>query len=48
MARFVEDNRRFFAESLDGLRAPIGTPGGSGKVGRAGADTELVRSWHAA
>jgi NAD-dependent dihydropyrimidine dehydrogenase PreA subunit len=48
MARFVEDNRRFFAESLDGLGAPIGTPGGSGKVGRAGADTELVRSWDAA
>jgi NAD-dependent dihydropyrimidine dehydrogenase PreA subunit len=48
MTQFVEDNRRFFAESLDGRDEPIGSPGGSGKFGRVGADTELVRSWHAA
>ena len=40
MAQFVEDNQRFFAESLDGRDEPIGSPGGSGKVGRVGADTD--------
>jgi len=47
MARFVADNRAFFAEPLDGRAAPLGAPGGSGKVGRVGADTDLVRSWDA-
>ena len=27
MAQFVEDNQRFFAESLDGRDEPIGSPG---------------------
>ena len=47
MTAFVEDNRRFFIEPLDGRDESIGSPGGSGKVGRVGADTELVRSWDA-
>jgi len=47
MTQFVEDNQRFFIEPLDGADEPLGSPGGSGKVGRVGADTELVRSWGA-
>lgn len=39
---FVEDNRRFFVEPLPGRDAPLGTPGGSHKTGRIGADTPLV------
>ena len=40
MTQFVEDNQRFFTEPLDGRDVPLGSPGGSGKVGRVGADTE--------
>jgi NAD-dependent dihydropyrimidine dehydrogenase PreA subunit len=47
-AEFVADNRRFFAEPLPGRAEPVGVPGGSRKVGRLGADTDLVRSWDAA
>lgn len=46
-ARFVEDNRGFFAETLPGRAEPLGAPGGSGKVGRVAVDTPLVRSWGA-
>ncbi|HEY6495774.1 MAG TPA: ferredoxin [Trebonia sp.] len=45
---FVADNRRFFAEPLPGREAAVGSPGGGLKLGRLGADTELVRSWDAA
>jgi NAD-dependent dihydropyrimidine dehydrogenase PreA subunit len=48
MTQFVEDNQRFFSEPLDGRDKPIGNPGGGGKAGRIGTDTELVRSWDAA
>jgi NAD-dependent dihydropyrimidine dehydrogenase PreA subunit len=48
MAQFVQDNSRFFAEPLEGRAEPLGSPGGSGKAGRVGADTALVRSWDAA
>jgi NAD-dependent dihydropyrimidine dehydrogenase PreA subunit len=48
MTQFVGDNQRFFSEALDGRDKPIGNPGGSGKAGRVGTDTELVRSWDAA
>jgi NAD-dependent dihydropyrimidine dehydrogenase PreA subunit len=48
MAEFVQDNLRFFAEPLEGRVEPLGSPGGSGKLGRLGADTALVRSWDAA
>ena len=39
---FIADNRRFFVEVLPGRDAPLGSPGGSSKVGRIGVDTELV------
>jgi NAD-dependent dihydropyrimidine dehydrogenase PreA subunit len=45
MAQFAADNGRFFTEPLPGHAAPLGSPGGSGKVGRVGVDTSLVRSW---
>lgn len=46
-AQFVEDNKRFFAETLPGLAEPLGSPGGSAKTGRVGTDTPLVQSWGA-
>jgi NAD-dependent dihydropyrimidine dehydrogenase PreA subunit len=45
MAEFAEDNQRFFAEPLPGRGEPVGNPGGSGRIGRIGADTPLVGSW---
>lgn len=45
VAEFAADNARFFAEPLPGLPEPLGSPGGSGRVGRIGADTPMVRSW---
>lgn len=42
---FIEDNRSFFTEVLDGRQAPLGTPGGRRKVGVVAADTPLVRDW---
>ena len=36
------DNARFFAEPLPGRDQPLGSPGGAGKLGRVGVDTELV------
>ena len=39
---FVEDNARFFEETLPGRDAPLGSPGGAMNVGAVGADTELV------
>jgi NAD-dependent dihydropyrimidine dehydrogenase PreA subunit len=47
MVPFAEDNGRFFTEPLPGHAEPLGNPGGSGKAGRVGADTPLVRSWDA-
>lgn len=47
MAPFAEDNGRFFTEPLSGRAEPLGSPGGSGRVGRVGVDTPLVRSWGA-
>ena len=38
----VDDNRRFFVETLPGRDAPIGTPGGAHKTGAIGVDTPLV------
>jgi NAD-dependent dihydropyrimidine dehydrogenase PreA subunit len=45
MAPFAGDNERFFTEPLPGRAAPLGNAGGSGKIGRVGVDTPLVRSW---
>lgn len=39
---FVEDNRRFFVEILDGRDSPLGAPGGAHKVGPLGVDTAMV------
>jgi NAD-dependent dihydropyrimidine dehydrogenase PreA subunit len=47
-ADFVEDNKRFFAETLPGREAPLGQPGGSENTGAIGEDTELVRNWPSA
>ena len=41
-AEHIEDNRRFFLESLDGRDEALGAPGGSHKIGRVGADTAYV------
>jgi NAD-dependent dihydropyrimidine dehydrogenase PreA subunit len=39
---FVEDNRRFFVEVLEGRDEPLGAPGGAHKVGPLGVDTPMV------
>jgi NAD-dependent dihydropyrimidine dehydrogenase PreA subunit len=39
---FVDDNRLFFTEVLDGRDAPLGTPGGAHKIGALGVDTPMV------
>jgi NAD-dependent dihydropyrimidine dehydrogenase PreA subunit len=39
---FIEDNRRFFIEVLEGRDVPLGAPGGSHKTGPVGADTPMV------
>jgi NAD-dependent dihydropyrimidine dehydrogenase PreA subunit len=41
-AEFVDDNRLFFTEPLEGRDAPLGAPGGSHKTGPIGVDTPLV------
>lgn len=47
MAEFVEDNLRFFTETLPSRAEPIGAANGSAAVGHIAADTELVRTWGA-
>ena len=42
LERYKDDNARFFAEPLPGRDEPLGSPGGAGKTGVIGADTELV------
>ena len=39
---YTEDNSRFFAEALPGRAQPLGSPGGAGRLGPTGVDTELV------
>ena len=39
---YKEDNALFFAEPLPGRQQALGAPGGAGKLGPVGADTELV------
>jgi NAD-dependent dihydropyrimidine dehydrogenase PreA subunit len=41
---YTDDNARFFAEPLPGRHEPLGSPGGAGKLGPLGVDTELVAS----
>lgn len=38
----LKDNADFFALVLPGRNAPLGNPGGAGKVGPVGVDTPLV------
>jgi len=45
---FTQDNRDFFLGVLPGRLTPLGTPGGSRKVGALGVDTALVSRWPAA
>jgi len=44
---FIEDNRAFFTETLDGRDEALGVPGGARKVGDLGTDTQLVLGWSA-
>ena len=44
LAPYKDDNERFFAEPLPGRDQPLGSPGGAGKTGVLGVDTELVAS----
>jgi NAD-dependent dihydropyrimidine dehydrogenase PreA subunit len=46
-AVYKDDNARFFAETLVGQDAPLGSPGGATKLGDVGVDTELVRQYPA-
>ena len=39
---YIEDNSRFFLEALPGRAQPLGSPGGAGRLGPMGVDTELV------
>src|SRR5699024_4248065 len=39
---YLADNARFFAETLPGRDAPLGSPGGAATLGVVGADTPLV------
>lgn len=41
---YTEDNGRFFAEPLPGRGEALGSPGGAGRLGPLGVDTELVAS----
>ena len=41
---FLEDNSRFFEETLPGRGEPLGSPGGATKIGPLGVDTDLVAS----
>ena len=41
---YRDDNARFFDTPLPGRDEPLGTPGGAGKLGPLGVDTELVAS----
>ena len=39
---YLVENARFFSDTLPGQAAPLGSPGGAGKVGALDADTALV------
>ncbi|MCU1432682.1 MAG: fdxA [Actinotalea sp.] len=44
-ALFAASDARFFTQPLPGRAVPLGNPGGASKLGRVGADTELVAGW---
>jgi len=39
---YQDENARFFTDTLPGQPAPLGSPGGAGKVGALDVDTALV------
>jgi len=39
---YLEDNARFFTETLPGQDLPLGSPGGAAKLGALDADTPMV------
>ncbi len=39
---YLDDNARFFTETLRGHSEPLGSPGGAAKLSPLGVDTELV------
>jgi NAD-dependent dihydropyrimidine dehydrogenase PreA subunit len=39
---YQEENARFFTEPLPGRAEPLGSPGGAGTLGVAGADTPFI------
>lgn len=41
-SEYLNDNVSFFADTLPGRVAPVGSPGGALKFGPAGVDTPLV------
>jgi len=41
---YLADNQAFFSQPLPGRNAPLGSPGGAGKLGAVGVDTQLVAS----
>jgi hypothetical protein len=41
---YIEDNARFFTDTLTARSAPLGSPGGAAKIGDLGVDTALVTS----
>jgi NAD-dependent dihydropyrimidine dehydrogenase PreA subunit len=45
---YVEDNERFFTETLPGQDGPLASPGGASKVGALAVDTPLVASFRPA
>ncbi|HEY5320937.1 MAG TPA: ferredoxin [Galbitalea sp.] len=44
-AEYTDDNSRFFATTLPGQDAPLGSPGGAAKVRPTGSDTPLVAAF---
>jgi NAD-dependent dihydropyrimidine dehydrogenase PreA subunit len=42
---YTADNARFFTEPLPGRADPLGSPGGAGRLGPLGVDTELVAAY---
>ncbi len=39
---YIDENAKFFAETLPGQAQPIGSPGGAAKLGAVDADTPMV------
>jgi NAD-dependent dihydropyrimidine dehydrogenase PreA subunit len=44
-AQFVEENARFFTETLPDRTEPLGSPGGAAMIGPIGVDTPFVHDY---